>query len=173
MVERIYNVMFLSTDNSSRSILAEAILRKDGRGRFGAYSAGSFARGMVNPLALKVLESYEYPVAGLRSKRWDEFSSEHAPQMDFVFTVGDAASGDVCPIWPGHTMVAHWGIADPSAVAGPEIERERAFVQAFKYMRNRISLFLSLPIASIDKLALGLKLHEIGRGEGASARKSA
>lgn len=168
MAERVYNVMFLCTGNSARSIMAEAILQKDGGGRFKAYSAGSHLNGVVNPFALKVLEAFEYPVAGARSKSWNEFSSEDAPVMDFVFTVCDNAAGEICPVWPGHPMTAHWGIDDPAAVAGSDIEKEKAFVQAFKYLRNRIGVFLSLPLASIDAMALGTKLREIGRAEGAS-----
>ncbi len=172
MPDKIYNVMFLCTGNSARSIMAEAILRRDGNGHFNAYSAGSFPNGIVHPLALKVLESYDYPTDGLRSKSWDEFSVPDAPVMDFVFTVCDNAAGEICPIWPGHPTKAHWGIDDPAAVAGPEIEKEKAFVQAFKYMRNRISVFLSLPLASIDAMALSTKLRDIGRSEGASMRLS-
>ena len=171
MPERVYNVMFLCTGNSARSILAESILRLDGRGHFKAFSAGSYPKGAVHPLALKVLESYDYPTDGLRSKRWDEFSGPGAPVMDFVFTVCDNAAGEVCPVWPGHPMTAHWGIDDPAAVEGPEIEREKAFVQAFKYMRTRIGVFLSLPLASIDKMALGSRLREIGETQGASASR--
>jgi arsenate reductase len=172
MSERIYNVMFLCTGNSARSIMAEAILRLDGLGHFRAFSAGSHPKGEVNPFALKVLESYEYPIDGLRSKSWNEFASSDSPVMDFVFTVCDNAAGEVCPVWPGQPMTAHWGIDDPAAVTGPDIEKEKAFVQAFKYLKNRISLFLSLPLASIDKMALGSKLREIGRAEGASTPRS-
>jgi protein-tyrosine-phosphatase len=168
MPNRIYNVMFLCTGNSARSILAESILRKDGNGNFNAYSAGSHPNGNVNPFALKVLHSYEYPTDGMRSKSWDEFSGPDAPVMDFVFTVCDNAAGEVCPVWPGHPMTAHWGIDDPAAVDGPDIEKEKAFVQAFKYMKTRIGVFLSLPLASIDNMALGTKLREIGRAEGAT-----
>ncbi len=172
MTGSLYNVLFLCTGNSARSILAEAILRKDGAGRFNAFSAGSFPKGVVNPLALKVLASFDYPVAGMYSKSWDEFSAPDAPQMDFVFTVCDDAAGEICPVWPGHPMTAHWGIEDPSNVAGPEIEKERAFVQAFKYLKNRIDLFLSLPLASIDKLTLKTRLREIGATAGATASSS-
>lgn len=167
--DRIYNVMFLCTGNSARSILAESILRKDGGGHFRAFSAGSHPNGTVNPFALKVLETFNYPTDGLRSKSWDEFSGIDAPVMDFVFTGCDAAAGETCPIWPGRPMTAHWGIEDPAAVTGTDAEKEQAFVQALRYMKNRISLFLSLPLASIDKIALGTKLREIGRAEGASS----
>ncbi len=172
MADRIYNVMFLCTGNSARSIMAEAMLRLDGLGHFRTFSAGSHPKGEVNPLALKVLESYDYPIDGLRSKSWDEFAGSGAPVMDFVFTVCDNAAGEVCPVWPGHPMTAHWGIDDPAAVTGPDIEKEKAFVQAFKYLKTRIGLFLSLPLASIDKMALGSKLHEIGRAEGASTPRA-
>ncbi len=172
MADRIYNVMFLCTGNSARSIMAEAMLRLDGLGHFRTFSAGSHPKGEVNPFALKVLESYDYPIDGLRSKSWDEFAGSGAPVMDFVFTVCDNAAGEVCPVWPGHPMTAHWGIDDPAAVTGPDIEKEKAFVQAFKYLKTRIGLFLSLPLASIDKMALGSKLHEIGRAEGASTPRA-
>lgn len=168
MSERIYNVMFLCTGNSARSIMAEGILRLDGLGHFHAFSAGSYPKGEVNPFALKVLESYDYPTDGLRSKSWNEFSSPNAPVMDFVFTVCDNAAAETCPVWPGHPMTAHWGIDDPAAITGPDIEEEKAFVQAFKYLKTRIGLFLSLPLAKIDTMALGTKLREIGKSDGAS-----
>lgn len=168
MTSRVYNVLFLCTGNTARSILAEAILRKDGAGHFNAFSAGSHPKGVVNPFALKVLESYGYPVEGLRSKPWDEFGPPGAPEMDFVFTVCDDAAGELCPIWPGHPMTAHWGIEDPARVDGPDIEKEKAFVQAFKYLKRRIDLFLSLPLASIDRLVLDAQLRKIGKAEGAT-----
>jgi arsenate reductase len=173
MTDRTYNVLFLCTGNSARSIMAEGILRKDGGGHFNTFSAGSHPKGAVNPLALKLLESYGYPSDHMRSKNWEEFAAPGAPVMDFVFTLCDNAAGEICPIWPGQPMTAHWGIEDPAAVTGSEIDKERAFVQAFKYLRNRISLFLSLPLASIDKLALGSKLREIGRIEGATDKAKA
>ncbi|GLR68525.1 arsenate reductase [Acidocella aquatica] len=169
MTERAYNVMFLCTGNTARSILAESILRKEGAGHFHAYSAGSHPKGTVNPFALKVLESFGYPTTGLRSKSWDEFSAPGAPAMDFIFTVCDNAAGELCPIWPGHPITAHWGIDDPAAVTGNDIQIEKAFVEAFKYLKNRIGLFLSLPLASVDKMALGTRLHEIGQTPGASS----
>ena len=169
MSERIYNVMFLCTGNSARSILAESILRKDGAGHFEAFSAGSYPKGTVNPFALNVLESYGYPTEGLRSKSWDEFTTPGSPHFDFIMTVCDNAAGETCPIWPGHPMTAHWGIDDPAAVTGTDIEIERAFVQAFKYMKTRFGLFLSLPLASIDKMALSTRLREIGQSAGASS----
>jgi arsenate reductase len=169
MAEPLHNVLFLFTGNTARSILAEAILRKEGAGRFRAFSAGSHPKGVVNPLALQVLASFDYPTEGLRSKPWDEFARPGAPAMDFVFTVCDSAAGEVCPVWPGQPMTAHWGIDDPAAVEGTAIQREAAFVTAFRLLRNRITVFASLPVASIDAMALGRKLREIGRMEGASA----
>lgn len=163
-----FNVLFLCTANSARSILAESILRKDGAGRFNAFSAGSRPGGKVNPLAVRVLESFGYPVNGLRSKDWDEFAGAGAPQMNFVFTVCDNAAGEACPVWPGQPVTAHWGIADPAAAAGTELEREAAFVTAFKQMRNRISLFCALPVESLDRMALKARLQEIGAAEGAT-----
>ena len=168
MTDRIYNVLFLCTGNSARSILAEAIMRKDGQGRFRSFSAGSQPKGRVNPLALKVLESLNYPIDGMRSKGWEEFAAPDAPVMDFVFTVCDSAAGESCPVWPGQPMTAHWGIEDPAAVEGTYIEKEAAFVAAFRYLKNRIGVFTNLPLRSIDKLSLGTKLREIGRLDGAT-----
>ncbi len=168
MTEKKFNVLFLCTGNTARSILAESILRKTGGGRFEAYSAGSHPKGVVNPFALKVLESYGYPIDGLRSKSWEEFAAQGAPQMDFAFTVCDNAAGEACPVWPGQPMTAHWGIEDPAAVEGADIEKERAFVQAFRYLKNRIDAFRSLPIDKLDRLTLGAKLRDIGHMEGAS-----
>lgn len=168
MSDRRYNVLFLCTGNSARSILAESILRKDGAGRFNAFSAGSHPRGAVNPLAFRVLGAYGYPTDGFRSKGWDEFARPGAPELDFVFTVCDNAAGEACPIWPGQPMTAHWGIEDPAAVEETDIQKERAFNLAFRYLKNRISVFTSLPIRSLDKMALGAKLREIGEMEGAS-----
>ena len=168
MTDRVYNVLFLCTGNSARSILAESILRKDGGRRFRAFSAGSHPKGEVNPLTLRVLGDWDYPVDGLRSKSWDEFSAPDAPVMDFVFTVCDSAAGETCPVWPGHPMTAHWGIEDPAAVEGSDIEKMRAFNAATRYLRTRISLFTSLPFRSLDELALGAKLREIGNAEGST-----
>jgi arsenate reductase (thioredoxin) len=168
MAERIFNVLFLCTGNSARSILAESILRKEGAGRFRAFSAGSHPKRTVNPFALKVLESYKYPTEGLRSKSWDEFASRGAPVMDFVFTVCDTAAAETCPVWPGQPMTAHWGIEDPAAVEGTDIQREAAFVLAARYLKNRISIFASLPIRSLDRMALNARLREIGALEGAT-----
>ncbi len=171
MADRIYNVLFLCTGNTARSILAESILTKDGAGRFRAFSAGSQPKGTVNPFALKVLEKADYPTEGFRSKSWDEFAVPGAPAMDFVFTVCDNAAGEACPVWPGQPMTAHWGIEDPAAVEGTDLQKETAFVTAFRYLKNRISAFRSLPLASIDKMVLGNQLREIGRLEGATATR--
>ncbi len=162
MSDPMYNVLFLCTGNTARSVLAEGILRKLGEGRFRAYSAGSQPKGMVNPFAVKVLGNYDYPTDGYRSKSWDEFSGPEAPVMDFVFTVCDSAAGETCPFWPGQPMTAHWGIPDPAAVEGTDIEKEAAFVTAFKQMRNRIEVFNALPLKSIDAMTLGARLKDIG-----------
>lgn len=154
------NVLFLCTGNSARSILAEAILDRDGEGRFRAYSAGSFPKGQVHPMALDVLGSLGFPTGGFRSKSWDEFTGSDAPEVDFIFTVCDHAAGETCPIWPGHPVTAHWGIADPAAVEGPG--QRDAFVQAYHRLQRRISLFLALPLNSIDKMSLQAKLRAIG-----------
>ena len=171
MTDRLYNVLFLCTGNTARSILAESILRADGAGRFAAFSAGSRPKGVVNPFALKVLERAGYPTEGFRSKSWEEFAVPGAPVMDFVFTVCDSASGEACPVWPGRPMTAHWGIEDPAAVEGSDIDKEAAFVTAMRFLKNRISAFRSLPLASIDKLALGNRLREIGRLEGTTGAR--
>ncbi|WP_228259699.1 arsenate reductase ArsC [Siculibacillus lacustris] len=170
MPDRIYNVLFLCTGNTARSILAESILRHDGAGRFAAFSAGSRPKGVINPFALKVLARSDYPTDGFRSKGWEEFAVPGAPVMDFVFTVCDSAAGEACPVWPGQPMTAHWGIEDPAAVEGTDIAKETAFNAAFRYLRNRISAFTALPIASIDRLALGNRLRDIGRLAGATSR---
>lgn len=167
-MSRLYNVLFLCTGNSARSIMAESILRQDGGGRFNAFSAGSHPKGAVNPSALKTLEDYDYPTDELRSKSWDEFAVAGAPVMDFVFTVCDSAAGEVCPVWPGQPMTAHWGIEDPAAVEGSGLERAAAFNAAFRYLKNRISVFVNLPLASIDALKLSARLRDIGRLEGAT-----
>jgi arsenate reductase len=168
MNERVFNVLFLCTGNSARSILAEALLNRNGGGRFRAYSAGSFPKGRVHPMALEILSSLQFPLEGLRSKSWDEFAVPDAPQFDFIITVCDDAAGEMCPIWPGHPLTAHWGIEDPAAIEG-EGQRE-AFLRALNYLRNRISLLLSLPIDALDNLALKTKLNAIGRTEGATDR---
>jgi arsenate reductase len=168
MTDCIYNVLFLCTGNSARSILAESIMRKDGQGRFRSFSAGSQPKGQINPFALKVLEALNYPTDGMRSKSWEEFAAPDAPVMDFVFTVCDNAAGESCPVWPGQPMTAHWGIEDPAAAEGTDIEKEAAFVTAFRYLKNRIGVFTNLPLRGIDKLSLGTKLREIGRLDGAT-----
>jgi arsenate reductase (glutaredoxin) len=168
MTDRIYNVLFLCTGNSARSILAESLLNRDGEGRFRAFSAGSHPKGAVHPLALKVLDSFGYPTEGARSKSWDEFATADAPVMDFVFTVCDNAAGEVCPFWPGQPVTAHWGIEDPASVEGTEWERERAFVEAFRLLKNRISVFAALPISKLDRLALTREVEIIGKSEGAT-----
>jgi protein-tyrosine-phosphatase len=160
-----YNVLFLCTGNSARSILAEAILNKIGQGKFTAYSAGSNPKGQVNPHALALLDRLGYPTAALRSKSWDEFARDGAPQMDFVFTVCDNAANEVCPIWPGQPMTAHWGIPDPAAVIGDEKKSLTAFRDAFTALRRRIELFAALPVKSLDRIALKKQLDEIGAGQ--------
>jgi arsenate reductase len=168
MTDPVYNALFLCTGNTARSILAEGILRKDGAGRFNSFSAGSHPKGVVNPFAIKTLAEYGYPTEGFRSKNWEEFATPDAPKMDFVFTVCDNAAGEPCPVWPGQPMTAHWGIEDPAAVEGIDIEKQRAFNLALRYLKNRISLLLALPIHRLDKLALSNRLREIGETEGAT-----
>lgn len=169
MTDPVFNVLFLCTGNSARSILAESILRKDGGGRFRAFSAGSRPKGAVNPFTLKVLESHGYPTEGLRSKSWDEFATPDAPKMHFVFTVCDNAAGEACPVWPGQPVTAHWGIEDPASVEGSDLEKEAAFVTAGRYLRNRISAFAALPIERLDKMTLTSRIQEIGQLSGASS----
>ena len=163
MTDKVYNVLFLCTGNSARSIIAESILDHWGKGQFRGFSAGSHATGHVNPLALKLLTQFDLPTAGLRSKSWDEFATPGSPRPDFVLTVCDKAAGEVCPYWPGQPMTAHWGIPDPAAVEGTEVERNFAFRQAFKALETRIKLFLSLPIASIDRMRLQERVDAIGK----------
>ena len=169
MTDRVYNVLFLCTGNSARSILAEALLERHGETRFRAFSAGSHPKGEVNPDAIRLLDRLGFDTSECRSKSWDEFAVDGAPIMDFVFTVCDDAAGEVCPIWPGQPATAHWGIEDPSQVEGNNIERERAFVQALNYLENRISLFTSLPIDKLDGITLKSRVREIGQAEGASS----
>jgi arsenate reductase len=158
-----YNVLFLCTGNSARSILAEACLNSAGQGRFRAYSAGSHPGGKVNPFALELLAKHRIPADGARSKSCDEFARPGAPALDFVFTVCDNAAGEVCPIWPGQPMTAHWGVADPAAVTGSDEEKRRAFQRAFAELSARINLLLALPIEKLDRLVLKKKLDEIGK----------
>jgi arsenate reductase (thioredoxin) len=163
MADRIYNVLFLCTGNSARSILAEAILNNRGKGRFKAFSAGSHPKGAVHPLALALLKREGLPTEGLRSKAWDEFARPGAPPLDFVFTVCDNAAGEVCPMWPGQPMTGHWGQPDPAAVEGTDLERTNAFREAFRMLERRIDLFMALPISTLDRLALGNKVRELGK----------
>jgi arsenate reductase len=160
---RQYNVLFLCTGNSARSILAEAILNRKGRPNFTAYSAGSHPKGVVHPAALQLLETVKFPTEGLHSKPWDEFAKPGAPKLDFVFTVCDNAAGEVCPIWPGQPMTAHWGIPDPAAVQGTQEQIDRAFRDAFVHLDRRINLFLSLPLSSLDHLAIKREIERIGQ----------
>ncbi|HEX7729748.1 MAG TPA: arsenate reductase ArsC [Terracidiphilus sp.] len=162
-MSRTHNVLFLCTGNSARSIMAEAILNHKGRGQFVAYSAGSHPSGQPRPEALKQIESAGMSIAGLRSKSWNEFSAPGAPQLDFVFTVCDNAANEVCPYWPGQPVTAHWGIPDPAAVKGTPEEIARAFSDAFVVLDRRIGLFLSLPLSTLEQLAIKQKLDEIGR----------
>jgi arsenate reductase (thioredoxin) len=170
--DRVYNVLFLCTGNSARSILGEALLNQAGAGRFKAYSAGSHPKGAVHPMTLEVLREAGIATVGLRSKAWDEFAVPGAPVMDFVFTVCDDAAGEACPVWPGQPMTAHWGIEDPARVAGSEFQRKAAFEQALGFMRNRIAAFVNLPLASIDRMALGSKLRGIGAMRGSTSKAS-
>ncbi len=163
MNHRPYNVLFLCTGNSARSILAEALLNQRGHGQFHAFSAGSFPAGRVNPYALRLLRDAGFPLETLRSKSWDEFARPGAPQLDFIFTVCDNAAGEVCPIWPGQPMTAHWGVPDPAAVEGTDAEKLAAFKDAFRTLERRITLLVSLPTASLDRLSLQQKLHDIGK----------
>jgi arsenate reductase len=162
-MEKHYNVLFLCTGNSARSIMAEAILNRKGRDEFVAYSAGSHPSGRVRPEALRQIELARLPVEGLRSKGWDEFAGAGAPQMDFVFTVCDNAAGEVCPVWPGQPMTAHWGVPDPAAVHGPPEQIERAFREAFMILDRRISLFLCLPFSTLGGLAIKREIDRIGQ----------
>ena len=163
MSERIYNVLFLCTGNSARSILAEAILNQIGKGRFRAYSAGSHPAGKVNPYVLDMLAAQNLPVADLRSKSWDEFALPGAPALDFVFTVCDNAAGEVCPVWPGQPVSAHWGIEDPVAVEGDDAARRHAVHTALQLLNRRISVFINLPFAKLDKMTLKQEVDSIGR----------
>ena len=172
MPDRLFNVLFLCTGNTARSVLAESILRKAGAGKFRSFSAGSQPKGSVNPFALKVLGAHDYPTDGFRSKSWEEFSGPDAPQMDFVVTVCDSAAGEACPLWPGQPITAHWGIEDPATVEGTDIEKERAFEQAFRYLSRRIEAFAALPVASLGALKLQSEMRRIGRLDGATQKAS-
>jgi arsenate reductase len=168
-----YNVLFLCTGNSARSVLAEAIMNRVGQGKFRAFSAGSQPKGEVNPHTLRLLAQLGYDTAGFRSKSWTEFAQPGAPALDFVFTVCDDAAGETCPVWPGKPMTAHWGIADPAAARGTEAEIAAAFQSAYRMLDRRIAAFAALPIAALDTLTLQAKLRDIGRLEGATARAAA
>jgi arsenate reductase len=165
MSEAQYNVLFLCTGNSARSILAEAALRRWGQGRFRSFSAGSLPKGEVNPFALELLRQLQLPVDGLRSKSWDEFAQPGAPRMDFVFTVCDNAAGEVCPIWPGQPITAHWGVEDPAAIVGSDDQKRTAFKKAFRELEARIRIFASLPIATIERARLKQRVDEIGSAQ--------
>jgi arsenate reductase (thioredoxin) len=165
---KIYNVLFLCTGNSARSILAESMLNSLGGGKFRAYSAGSFPKGQVHPMAADLLKRMNLPTEKLRSKSWDEFAAPEAPPLDFIFTVCDNAAGEVCPVWPGKPMTAHWGIADPAAVEGTHVEKASAFRKAFKELETRIKLLSCLPIGALDGMTLQARLREIGTSNTAS-----
>jgi protein-tyrosine-phosphatase len=168
MTEKTYNVLFLCTGNSARSIIAECIMNRLGAPRFRAYSAGSHPAGHVNPYALELLSNLNYPIADLRSKNWDEFAAPGAPALDFVFTVCDNAAGEVCPVWPGRPMTAHWGLPDPAAVEGCEAEKRVAFSQTYRMLNNRISIFASLGLDALDRMSLQRRLDQIGGQQPAS-----
>ena len=157
-----FNVLFLCTGNSARSILAEALIERLGRGRFHAFSAGSHPTGRINPYAFGLLKSRDFPTAALRSKSWNEFAGSGAPKMDFIFTVCDSAAGEICPLWPGQPVSAHWGIADPAAVRGTDDDKRVAFVEAFEKLRHRVAAFVSLPFDTLDADELKRRLTEIG-----------
>ena len=163
MADRHYNVLFLCTGNSARSILAEAILNRLGRGWFTAFSAGSQPAGRVNPHAIELLERLDFSTSGLRSKAWDEFATPASPKLDFVFTVCDNAAGEACPVWPGQPMTAHWGLPDPAVVQGTDQQITEAFRETFRALERRISVFLAMPISSLDRLSLAHKIREIGK----------
>ncbi len=161
--DRVYNALFLCTHNSARSVMAECILNREGRGRFRAFSAGSQPSGRINPHVRDLLERLGFPVAGLRSKTWDEFATPDAPHMDFIFTVCDNAAGEVCPVWPGQPVTAHWGFPDPFGARGTEAEKAAFTADVFRQIERRIQAFVSLPIASLDRLALKRALDGMGR----------
>lgn len=169
--ERIYNVLFLCTGNSCRSIMAEAIMNREGRGRFQAYSAGSFPKGEINPHTLSLLKKFHYDTSQFRSKSWDEFARDKnpdAPELDFVFTVCDDAAGEVCPYWPGQPMTAHWGMPDPALATGNDAEIGLAFADTWRMLNNRINIFMNLPLAKLDRMSLQKRLEEIGKAKAES-----
>jgi arsenate reductase (thioredoxin) len=163
MSDHVFNVLFLCTGNSARSIIAEAILNRVGSGKFRAFSAGSHPKGEVHPFAVQLLKSLNHDTSFARSKSWEEFAKPGAPEMNFVFTVCDNAANEACPVWPGQPMTAHWGVPDPAAVEGTDAEKHLAFADTYRMLNNRISIFMSLPMASLDRLALQRRLDEIGR----------
>jgi protein-tyrosine-phosphatase len=165
-----FNVLFLCTGNSARSVMAEAILNRTGRGKFHAFSAGSHPKGRIHPQAIRLLQSLHYDTSHLRSKSWSEFAEPGTPLLDFVFTVCDNAAGEICPVWPGQPMTAHWGIPDPAEATGTPAEVALAFKEAYRMLDRRISIFVSLPLRSLDQLSLQNKLREIGRLDGATAK---
>jgi arsenate reductase len=169
MTDRPYNVLFLCTANSARSIIAEAILNKIGAGKIRAFSAGSHPKGQINPHALQLLQSLGHDISGFRSKSWSEFADPGAPLLDFVFTVCDNAAGEVCPVWPGQPMTAHWGVPDPALAKGSPAEVALAFKDTYRMLNQRIGIFASLPLRSLDRLSLQKKLRDLGRMEGATA----
>ena len=173
MVDSTYNVLFLCTGNSARSIIAEAILNREGRGNFRAFSAGSYPKGTVNPHTIRLLQRLNYDTSAMRSKSWEEFAQPGAPQLDFVFTVCDDAADETCPVWPGQPMTAHWGIPDPAAAVGTDAEIAVAFNDAYRMLNERIGIFVALPIAAPDSLTLQAWLRDIGRMAGATARTEA
>ena len=170
MADRPYNVLFLCTGNSARSIIAEAILNKMGAGKFRAYSAGSHPKARVHPETLRLLQGLGYDISGLRAKSWDEFTAPGAPEFDFVFTVCDNAAAETCPLWPGHPMTAHWGVPDPAAAIGNPAELALAFKDAYRLLHQRIGVFAALPLRSLDQITLQNKLKEIGRVKAATAK---
>ena len=162
MSGRVFNALFLCTGNSARSVMAECALNRWGGGRFRAFSAGSHPAGAVNPMTLRVLADLNYDTSGLRSKSWDEFAAPGAPPLDFVFTVCDRAAGEMCPVWPGQPLTAHWGVSDPAAFVGEDEQRRRFFLRIYTELENRIKIFVSLPFESLDRMALKRRLREIG-----------
>jgi arsenate reductase len=163
MTDTAYNVLFICTGNSARSVMAEAILNREGKGRFHAFSAGSHPKGEVNPHTLSLLERLDYDVSSFRSKSWDEFAGSDAPEMDFIFTVCDDAAGEVCPVWPGRPATAHWGVPDPAAASGSPIDIQLAFDEAYRMLANRIGVFINLPMDKLDQVALRQRLEDIGK----------
>ena len=172
-MNRPYNVLFLCTGNSARSVMGEAIINRVGAGKFKGYSAGSMPKGEVHPLTINLLNKLNYDTTALRSKSWEEFTAPGAPDLDFVFTVCDNAANEVCPIWPGQPMTAHWGLPDPVEVEGTDVERALAFADAYRMLNNRISIFTSLPLASLDQLSLKKQLDDIGRSKTNITREKA